>query len=664
MENPQIKQNKISLKTKMIIIFLCVGIIPLIIFSINSIMIIKASMYESEVMSLRQISSMVTANLDKWGDDNLLLVEDVANSQVVKSNNIDHIKNELKNKQGQDMNIYNLMYVDTAGNILADSLGSRNGNISNEEYFTEVSKGFSYNSNTIIDKENSFPFMIFSSPVKSNNEIIGYIINKIKIDSINESIGNIFYSENGQIFTFSNDGIITYHSDSMNSINQNIFTDSSKLSEGCKKALEGNFNSIQYTFNGVSGVAVYNYIPSLDWGIMTTTPNSDIYNGFNKVLLSSIPVLIIVLILILISAFYVLKLVTKPITQMASLTQSVAQGDLTVQCNLGGSIEMMRIGQDINEMVNSLKNLVLSISNKNTELNEAAIILDDMASSAEESSKDISKAMNEIARGSVAQASGTDTVLNHVKNLDEKMSELTHRISETNKALEVSNIALSKGNNGTQHLKDSTETQYKLVNQAVSQVNELSDFVSNIDEIIETIRDIAEQTSLLSLNASIEAARAGESGKGFAVVAEEVGKLANESQIATQRTAEILNSIKNKADSTTKIMNSINDGMILQSSNVNETISAFSEITESDNKISDNIKSFSNLIDYIKNFSNELLSLIETLASSSEESAAVSEEVTASSDEQIAVVEQVKKSSHNILNIVDELKNNIEKFNI
>lgn len=65
MENPQIKQNKISLKTKMIIIFLCVGIIPLIIFSINSIMVIKASMYESEVMSLRQISSMVTANLDK-----------------------------------------------------------------------------------------------------------------------------------------------------------------------------------------------------------------------------------------------------------------------------------------------------------------------------------------------------------------------------------------------------------------------------------------------------------------------------------------------------------------------------------------------------------------------------------------------------------------------
>ena len=664
MENPQIKQNKISLKTKMIIIFLCVGIIPLIIFSINSIMIIKSSMYESEVMSLRQISSMVTANLDKWGDYNLLLVEDVANSQVVKSNNIDHIKNELKNKQGQDMNIYNLMYVDTAGNILADSLGSRNGNISNEEYFTEVSKGFSYNSNTIIDKENSFPFMIFSSPVKSNNEIIGYIVNKIKTDSINESIGNIFYSEDGQIFTFSNDGLITYHSDSVDSVNQNIFTDSSKLSEAYKKALEGNFNSIQYTFNGVSGVAVYNYIPSLDWGIMTTTPNSDIYNGFNKVLLSSIPVLIIVIMLILVSAFYVLKLVTKPITQMAVLIQSVAQGDLTVQCNLGGSIEMVRIGQDINEMVNSLKNLVLSISNKNTELNEAAIILDEMASSAEESSKDISKAMNEIARGSVSQASGTDTVLNHVKNLDEKMSELTHRISETNKALEVSNIALSKGNNGTQHLKDSTETQYKLVNQAVSQVNELSDFVSNIDEIIETIRDIAEQTSLLSLNASIEAARAGESGKGFAVVAEEVGKLANESQIATQRTAEILNSIKNKADSTTKIMTSINDGMILQSSNVNETISAFSEITESDNKISDNIKSFSSLIDYIKNFSNELLSLIETLASTSEESAAVSEEVTASSDEQIAIVERVKESSHNILNIVDELKNNIEKFNI
>ena len=272
--------------------------------------------------------------------------------------------------------------------------------------------------------------------------------------------------------------------------------------------------------------------------------------------------------------------------------------------------------------------------------------------------------MDEIAGGSVSQAEKTDDVLNHVRTLDEKMTILSHKIQETNEALKISDSALSKGNASTTKLKVNAEEQYKLVGQAVNEVNELSDFVSNIDEIIETISEIAEQTSLLSLNASIEAARAGENGKGFAVVAEEVGKLASESQSATRKTSDILNRIKAKADSTTGIMNSINDGMMSHSSTVNESIDIFKEITSADYKISENVKSFSGLIDYIKDFSDELLELIETLASSAEEDAAVAEEVTASSNEQISVVEKVKESGNNILKIVDELKSNIEKFNI
>lgn len=658
------KQSFTSLKTQMISSFLCIGILPLIILSLISSSIIKSSMYNSEVMSLKQISSMITSHLDAWGDDNLILVEDIANSKVVKSNDVDTIKAELKNKQSQNIHIANLMYIDTEGNILADSLGTKVESLRNEEYFSEVIKESDYISNVLIDKENSYPFMIFSSPVKSDNQIVGYIVNKIKTTSIKENLGRIFYSEDGEIFTFNSDGLITYHNKSSDIINKDITKGPSSISKIYNLAIDGNFNSMNYSLNGTKGIVVYNYIPSLNWGTIITMPNHELYYGFKIVLLSLIPVMIVIVLAILAVSIYMLRKVTNPINTMSELTQSVSDGDLTIQCNLDSSQEMFEIGNHLNNMVDSLKSLVLSIYNKNTELNEAATLLDEMAFAAEESSKDISNAMDEIAKTSVSQASKTDTVLTHVKNLDGKLIELTDRLSETNKALEVSNSALSKGTDGTADLKNNTIAQSKLVEEAVSQVNDLSSFVSNIDEVIETIRDIAEQTSLLSLNASIEASRAGESGKGFAVVAEEVGKLANESKITTEKTASILNNIKLKADSTTKIMNSINDGMILQSSTVNNTISAFDEIMESDTKISDNIKSFSSLIDYIKNFSDDLLSLIESLASSSEESAAVAEEVTASSEEQIAVVEQVKNSSKNILNIVNELKDNIERFTI
>ena len=111
-------------------------------------------------------------------------------------------------------------------------------------------------------------------------------------------------------------------------------------------------------------------------------------------------------------------------------------------------------------------------------------------------------------------------------------------------------------------------------------------------------------------------------------------------------------------------MNSINDGMKLQSSTVEETLKIFKDVTNADAKISENIDSFNTLIQFVKSFSEELLKLIESLASNSEESAAVAEEVTASSVNQLDSVEKVKNAGDNILNIIDELKNNIEKFKI
>ncbi|MGN0143646.1 MAG: methyl-accepting chemotaxis protein [Clostridium sp.] len=659
-KNKKIKAQ--SLKSKLIIASLFIGIAPVLILSIISSKIIKSSMYDSEIASLRQISSMITENLDKWGDNNIILVEDIASSQILDSNDLEKISIELKNKHGQDNSIYNIMYVDVSGNILADALGSKNANISSAEYFNDIKKEYSYVSDVMIDEEKNFPYIIFSSPVKQDNNIIGYIINKVKTTSIQDSIGNIFYSEEGHILTFNSNGYITYHSGSDKIINENIFDSSSELSNGAQRAMEGNFNSINYTYDGETGAAVYNFIPSLKWGTITTTPNSDIYSGFKNVIISAIPVVIFIIAAIVGIALFILKFVMKPVSQMVNLTKTVAQGDLTVQCDLNGSEEIVNIRNDLNEMVKSLRNLVLSIYNKSNELKDASVTLDELASSAQENSKDISKAMDEISTSSVNQASKTDDLLNNVRILDNKIIELTDKLDETNKALTISDTALSKGNDGTRQLKNNTEIQFGLVGDAVKEVQELAQFVSNIDEIIETISDIADQTSLLALNASIEAARAGESGKGFAVVALEVSKLANESQEATSKTAEILNSIRIKANKTTELMNSIDSGMKLQSATVSETIDIFSEITNADNKISDNIKSFNDLIDYIRNFSNDLLMLIETLASSSEESAAVAEEVTASSENQINVIQEVKKSGDIILKIVDELKSNIDKF--
>lgn len=663
MRKQKIQMNKKrSIRTQLLTVFLSIGIIPLLIFSTISGIIIRSFMYKSEVRSLKQISSMVTENIDKWGDENIILAEDIAASQIVLSNNIEGIQKELRNKQAQDTSILNIMYVDLSGNVLADSLGSKNMSIREEVYFKEVASEYSYVSDVINEKNNTY--IIFSAPIKVENVTTGYIVNKVKTDSIAESIGKITYSKDGHVYTFNSEGYITYHSDPSKIMNENIMTSKSNIGVGAVKAIEGNFNSIDYKYQGERGVAVYNFVSSLNWGTMTTIPKSDIYKGFISVFIISIPVMLVIVGLLIIFVLKVSKIFESIITNIDVFTKEVAEGNLTVKCEIDGAREIVHIGDNLNEMVKSLKSLVVSINGKSNFLKGASEELSELAVSAEDNSRDISRAMEEIAEGSVSQAEKTDDVLSHVRELDIKMNELSQKVEETNTVLKLSDAALLKGNKGTKELQESTDEQSNLVGKAVGEVNELSHFIGNIDIIIETIRDITEQTSLLALNASIEAARAGESGKGFAVVAEEVAKLAEESKKATEETASILENIRNKADVTSKIMNSIDSGMKKQYDTVHETMNIFDEITCADNKIAENVKGFSELSEYIKGFSDELLQLIETLASSAEESAAVAEEVTASSEDQIGVVEKVKVSGSDILQIVSELNENIDKFKI
>lgn len=656
------RREKQSLKAKLLSDFFVVGVIPLILFSIIVSIVVRSSIFHSQVSLLKQVSSMAAKNIDKWGDDNILLVEDIANSQVIQSGELEHIKDELKNKQEQDSSISNIMYTDLEGNIIKDSKGSVDENIKGETYFQGVIKGYSYVSDVYLDSKQGSPMIAFSAPVKNDGVVQGYIIATIKAKSIGDNIGKIIFSDKGNIFTFDSNGYITYHDDSSKVAVENLFKLSGELSEASKKALEGNLNSVQYEYDGEKELAVYNFIPSLNWGIITEVPTSEVFAAFYRILLISVCVIAVLIAFVIFIGIYVSKSIANPITELAGLSKDVAEGNLINECKLEGTSEMVSIGNDFNEMINSLKNLVLSIQEKNNELMNASLILNETSTTAEVSSKDIGKAMEEISSSSVKQASNADDVLNHVRNLDDKMKELEEELNETNSALDNSKAALSKGNEGTKELKNSTKIQNELVMETVSEVKSLSEAVVNIDEIILSISDIADQTSLLSLNASIEAARAGEAGKGFAVVAEEVAELAKQSQNSTKEIAMILNDIKEKADKTTELMDSINKAMKLQSTTVEETLKIFEDITNADGKISENIESFNVIIQFVKKFSDELLKLIESLASSSEESAAIAEEVTASSLNQIEAVAKVKDAGDNILNIINELKNNIEKF--
>jgi methyl-accepting chemotaxis protein len=659
------RKKIISLKQEFLSVFLLIGIIPLAIFTCIFFILIRNSIYTNQINSMKQISSMATENMDKWGDNNILLVEEISGSQIVVSNNLKDIQTEFKSKLAQDSSIKNILFSDKEGNVLVDGLGSKNLNIKKEKYFSEVMKGYTYISDVLIESDSADSIIAFAAPVKKDGQVIGCIINQVKTSSIDSIIGNVFFAKSGTVYTFNKNGDITFHPDKEKIMKENVNNYNSKeLSNSIKYALNGNMDSSSFKVDGQAEIGVYNYIPSLGWGSITTIHTSELYEGFTKVLKVSIPLLAVLILSIIAIAWNRQKRLVTPIEKIANLTKKVANGDLTVTSNVYGAKEIIDIGNDFNEMVSSLKSLTSDIYTKNDYLKKASDNLNNISTSVEESSKEVSRAMNEIAGGSVSQAEKTGGVLSSVMELEDKMGELNNKIIHINSSLDNSKEALSSGENGVDNLKHNTGNQNLLVQDTVKEVEELEKSVGNIDKIIEAIRNVSDQTNLLALNASIEAAKAGESGLGFAVVAEEIGKLAKESHDSTEQISNILKDIRSKADNTTKLMNSMSDSMKSQISIVEKTASIFSEIAVADDNISENVESFKKLIEYINKFASDLLGVVETLSSVSEESAAVTEEVTASSEGQIVMIKKLRESSEGINKIVDELEINIKKFTV
>lgn len=659
------KRDKInSLKEEFLKGFLVVGIIPLVIFAIVFFIVIKNSIYNNQVNSMKQISSMLSENIDKWGENNVILVEELAGSQIVQSNNLNNIQTEFKSKLAQDISIKNILFVDKDGKVLVDGLGSKDGLVNKEVYFNEVMKGYTYISDILIE-DSEEPYIVFAAPVKNDGNTIGCIINKVKSSSLDSIIGNIFFAESGTVYTFNKNGDITYHFDKEKIMNENINNSSSKeLVKASENALKGIMGSTSFKVDNGLEVGVYNYIQSLGWGSMITIKSSELYAGFIKVIKLAIPLFIALVLGIVILALYSQRKIVNPIIKLARLAKKVSDGDLTVVAEVKGAKEIIEIGNDFNNMVDSLKVLTSEIKGKSDYLKNASENLNNISESVEEASREVSGAMNEIAVGSLSQAEKTSEVLQSVMELEGKMNELNDKITDINSCLDNSKEALLNGENGIEVLRSNTDNQNLLVKQTVEEVEELEKAVGNIDKIMDTIGAISEQTNLLSLNASIEAARAGESGLGFAVVAQEIGKLSKQSQDSAKQISGILKGIRSRTYNTTNLMKSMAKGMESQIESVENNTNIFKQISEAENNITKNIEGFTTLIEYINGFGQSLLTVVETLSSVSEESAAITEEVTASTEEQLAMIENLREAGIGINKIVEELEVNISKFTI
>lgn len=321
-------------------------------------------------------------------------------------------------------------------------------------------------------------------------------------------------------------------------------------------------------------------------------PVKEIYASLNLITMIFTVAILVILVIAVIGCLLVSRGIAKSIRNSMDVVKQISEGNLNVeieQSMLDRKDEAGALSCNTQTLIDNLSAMIGKISNNTMTLNASSEEMNAAAGQAGNAVGNINDDLHNMLTGAVEQTGNAQNIKNSIHNmnihLEKTLGEVDHLSDETKAMLDARND-VDKSLNQLDASNQDVMTEVENIQKQTQQNNES---VEKIIAAVSYISNIADQTNLLSLNASIEAARAGETGKGFAVVAEEIGKLANQSNEASTEISELVNLLSYNSSQTMDIMDSVQDAMNDQTKKLVETANIFKQLQEHVSHVADGV---------------------------------------------------------------------------
>ena len=385
---------------------------------------------------------------------------------------------------------------------------------------------------------------------------------------------------------------------------------------------------------------------------------------FSGVKTTTLVALIIVVVLSVITLVLLLRSIKNSVDTILEGARHIAAGDLRSKIMLDGDDEFAHIAHQFNTMVESMQKMIRKIKATATDVAGSSEELTANANQSAQVTQNVAQSITEVAEAAEKQMSivtkSSETIDDFQRGLEEVITNQRHAREQTQATAQKA----TEGNAFVQSTVEQMNSIAQTVQQTGEIVGKLGERSKEIGNIVEIISNISGQTNLLALNAAIEAARAGEHGRGFAVVAEEVRKLAEESQNASQKISELIQSIQEETNQAVASMEEGRREAEKGKENVTATGESFSEILS---MIGDVKKASLAVSERVLQLREDMSTIVDGMGevdTSAKGIGSESQNVSAATEEQAAGMEEIASSSRSLANMANDLQTETDKFKV
>ena len=322
------------------------------------------------------------------------------------------------------------------------------------------------------------------------------------------------------------------------------------------------------------------------------------------------------------------------------------------------------LSRSIKELEKRLANIVEGVQNQCTVLNETTDYSFSQTQDAISSVMQIDRNIQGIASVSNAQAQNAASAGDSVSEMGTMIETTNSQVDSLTDTTHAMSTASSQAKDILNELNENMRKVQEAVRTVSNQTSQTHDSVQEVGKMLTVITDIADQTNLLSLNASIEAARAGEQGKGFAVVASEIQQLADQSNRAAQEIQETLHKLWEDSESSVATMNDVETIIQMQDEKISNTNAIFQTVEENVEHSIRGIQEIKSRTHALNRTREQTVQVVQDVACSAQENAASTQETSAFTSTVTEKVSGIETAMKNIQNVIHELEKSIEVFSL